>query len=85
MPDVSFTEKAFAEYMEWQSDKATLRRINELIKDILRTPFEGKGKPEPLRHDLAGLWSRRINETDRLVYEPGQDRITIIQCKGHYE
>ncbi len=85
MPDIVFTEKAFEEYMEWQKDKPTIRRINELIKDILRTPFEGKGKPEPLKHELSGCWSRRINEEDRLIYEPGKDQVTIIQCKGHYE
>lgn len=59
---------AWADYCEWQKDKAALKRINALIKDTLRTPFDGIGKPEPLRYDLSGLWSRRINDSDRLTY-----------------
>lgn len=64
MPNMVFTEKAFEEYMEWQSDKDTMKRINKLLKDISRTPFSGIGKPEPLKHGDSGKWSRRINDTD---------------------
>ena len=73
------------DYCEWQKDKATLKRINALIKDTLRDPFTGIGKPEPLKHDLAGLWSRRINGADRLVYAVKDETIVILACKGHYD
>lgn len=76
---------AWEDYCEWQSDKATLKRINTLIKAALRDPFDGIGKPEPLKHDLSGLWSRRINDTDRLTYKVQDDMIVILACKGHYE
>lgn len=76
---------AWDEYCEWQrTDKAILKRINELIKDARRDPFSGIGKPEPLKHDLSGLWSRRINETDRLTYSVENDILVIVSCKGHY-
>lgn len=76
---------AWDEYCEWQrTDKTTLKRINELIKDVRRDPFDGIGKPEPLRHDLSGLWSRRINETDRLTYFIENDILVVVSCKGHY-
>lgn len=76
---------AWMDYCEWQKDKATLKRINALIKDTLRDPFTGIGKPEPLKHDLAGLWSRRINGADRLVYAVKDETIVILACKGHYD
>lgn len=77
---------AWDEYCQWQrTDKATLKRINELIKDARRDPFSGTGKPEPLKHDLSGLWSRRINGTDRLTYCVENDILVIVSCKGHYE
>lgn len=77
---------AWDEYCEWQrTDKAILKRINELIKDARRDPFSGIGKPEPLKHDLSGLWSRRINETDRLTYSVENDILVIVSCKGHYD
>lgn len=85
MPKLIFDVKAWEDYLDWQKDKATLRRINDLIKDIMRTPFSGKGKPEPLKHGEPGIWSRRINEKDRLVYRSEEDKITILQCKGHYD
>lgn len=86
MSKLTFTEKAFEEYLYWQGqDKKTLRRINALLKEISRTPFEGSAKPEPLRGDLSGLWSRRIDEVNRLVYRVENDRIEIYQCKGHYD
>jgi toxin YoeB len=76
---------AWTEYVGWQSDKAGLRRINALIKEIQRHPFEGIGKPEPLRGDLSGYWSRRIDDKNRLVYHVENDEITIAQCGGHYD
>ncbi len=85
MPELRFDEKAWEDYLEAQRDKAKIRRINELIKEILRTPFEGKGKPEPLRYGDANRWSRRINEEDRLVYRISKEAVIILQCKGHYE
>lgn len=77
---------AWEDYCKWQqTDKITLKRINALIKDAQRDPFSGIGKPEPLKHDLSGLWSRRINEADRLTYYLNGDILVIIGCKGHYE
>jgi toxin YoeB len=70
----------------WQdNDKKTLHRINRLLKDIERNPFEEIGKPEPLKHQLQGYWSRRIDETNRLVYRLENARIEIIQCRTHYD
>ena len=66
-------------------DKKTLRKINALLKDIQRSSFQGEGKPEPLKGELTGKWSRRINEKDRLVYEVNNDIIVVLQCKGHYD
>jgi toxin YoeB len=77
---------AWKEYCEWQRmDKSVVKRINLLIKDIRRHPFEGIGKPEPLRENLSGFWSRRINEEHRIVYAVENDIVVIIACKGHYE
>lgn len=71
--------------MYWQSqDKKTLKRINQLLQDIERNGHSGIGKPEPLRGDLSGFWSRRIDDEHRIVYRISEDRIEIIQCKGHY-
>ncbi len=82
---VQWYSDAWDEYCEWQqTDKAILKRINELIKDARRDPFSGIGKPEPLKHDLSGLWSRRINKTDRLTYYLENDFLVIVGCKGHY-
>ena len=76
---------AWEDYLYWQlQDKKTLKKINELLKEIQRTPFSGKGEPEKLRGDLNGKWSRRINFKDRLVYEISDETIIVIQCKGHY-
>lgn len=78
-------DRAWDDYLYWQSqDKKTLKRLNLLIKDILRSPFEGLGKPEPLKDNLSGLWSRRIDETNRIVYFEKQGIIYIISCRGHY-
>lgn len=85
MSNITFSEDAWDEYLYWQSqDKRTLKKINELLKEIQRTPFAGKGEPEKLRGDLSGKWSRRINQKDRLLYEISNDTIVITQCKGHY-
>ena len=79
-------DAAWEEYLYWQSqDKKTLTRINLLIKDIERNPYEGIGKPEPLKDNLSGFWSRRIDEVNRLVYRLHGDQIQIAQCKGHYD
>ena len=85
MSKIIFTERAFEEYLYWQSqDKRTLKRINTLLKDIARSPFEGIGKPEGLRGNHTGYWSRRIDDTHRLVYRVQPDLIEVYQCKGHY-
>ena len=77
---------AWDESCAWQrTDRATLKRINELIKDARRTPFEGIGKPEPLKYGLSGAWSRRINDKDRLTYYLKDDVLVIISCKNHYD
>ena len=82
---LTFSEHAWEEYLYWQrSDKKVLRRINLLIKEIQRTPFEGIGKPEPLKHGLAGYWSRRINDEHRLVYKITVDSVLIAQLRYHY-
>ena len=84
--DIKGDGDAWEDYCQWQqSDKATAKRINALIKDARRDPFNGIGKPEPLKHDLTGLWSRRINETDRLTYKLVNDVLVILACKGHYD
>ena len=79
-------DRAWEDYLFWQSqDKKTLKRINSLIKDIQRSTFEGVGKPEPLKGNLSGLWSRRIDETNRIVYFEEDGIIYIVSCRGHYE
>ncbi len=80
-----FSTLAWENYLYWQqTDKATLKRINKLIKDIQRSPFEGIGKPEPLKHNLSGYWSRRITQEHRLVYKVVNDDLLIAQCRYHY-
>lgn len=80
-----WTDEAWNDYVYWQSqDRKTLKRINKLIADVRRSPFEGIGKPEALRENLAGFWSRRIDETNRLVYAVQDSAITIISCRYHY-
>jgi len=84
--NVVFTQQAWSEYLVWQTeDKKTLKRINSLIQDIQRNGHEGIGKPEPLKFEFTGYWSRRINERDRLVYTMDNKTIYIIQCKYHYK
>ena len=83
--DLSWDIEAWEDYLYWQKiDKNTLKRINELIKECLRTPFEGKGKPELLKANLSGDWSRRITDEHRLVYRVYENRIHILQCRLHY-
>ncbi|MFV0341468.1 MAG: Txe/YoeB family addiction module toxin [Anaerocolumna sp.] len=78
-------DEAWDDYVYWQTqDKKTLKKINSLIKEITRTPFEGTGKPEPLKHQLQGFWSRRIDQENRLVYRVNDDSIEILSCKLHY-
>lgn len=82
---ISWTELSWKSYLYWQtSDKKILKRINDLIKDIKRNPFHGIGKPEALKFDLAGKWSRRINDEHRLVYEIKNSELIIYQCRYHY-
>ncbi|KQR78830.1 addiction module protein [Burkholderia sp. Leaf177] len=83
--NIMWTAEAWEDYIYWQGqDKKTLKRINQLVKDAQRTPFEGVGKPEPLKANLTGFWSRRIDETNRLVYELADAQINIISCRYHY-
>ncbi len=83
---LSFKQQAWEDYLYWQMrDKKTLKKINRLIKDILRDPIHGIGKPEPLKGDLSGLWSRRIDDSNRLVYRVTDDTIEIVQCRTHYD
>ena len=78
-------EEAWEEYLAWQgADRKTLKRINQLLQGIDRNGHSCLGKPEPLKHDLAGWWSVRINDADRLVFRIAGDRLEILSCKGHY-
>ena len=80
-----FSEHAWNDYLYWQkTDKKILKRINAVVKDIQRSPFEGIGKPETLKHALSGYWSRRINDEHRLVYRISDDSILIAQLRYHY-
>jgi toxin YoeB len=84
--NLTFTNDSWQEYLYWQkTDKKILKRINILIKDTIRDPFEGLGKPEPLKYELAGCYSRRINSEHRLVYEVRENSIVIISCRYHYD
>ena len=81
-----FADNAWEDYLHWQqTDKAMLRRINLLIRDIQREPFTGLGKPEPLKFNFAGYWSRRIDDEHRVVYKVTDDEIIIAQLRGHYD
>lgn len=83
---ISFVDESWEDYLYWQSvDKKMLKRINLLIKDITRTPFDGIGKPEPLKHQYGGLWSRRINSEHRVIYRVLDDEIWIVKCRYHYD
>ncbi|MCF8128575.1 MAG: Txe/YoeB family addiction module toxin [Deltaproteobacteria bacterium] len=82
---LSWAEQAWEDYLYWQkTDKKILRRINRMIMEIKRNPFQGAGSPEALRYHWTGYWSRRINKEHRLVYKPKEDEIWIAQCRYHY-
>ena len=81
-----WTAAAWEDYLYWQTqDRKTLKRINALIQDALRNPFEGIGKPEALRENLAGFWSRRIDDQHRLIYSVEDDDLAIVACRYHYD
>ena len=78
-------DDAWEDYLYWQTqDRKILKRVNLLIKDIRRSPFDGSGKPEPLKHNLSGWWSRRIDEANRIVYYEREGIIYLVSCRGHY-
>ncbi|GIB82114.1 hypothetical protein VCSRO19_3533 [Vibrio cholerae] len=82
---LSWTDESWDDYLYGQTqDKKTLKRINKIINDVKRSPFEGIGKPEPLKENLSGFWSRRIDDTNRLVYAVDDNAITVISCRYHY-
>jgi len=84
--NIVFSKSAFEDYINWpKDDKKIFNKINDLIKEISRTPFSGKGKPEPLKNELSGFWSRRINKEHRLVYKVENENLYIVTCKYHYE
>lgn len=83
---LAWTDEAWNDYVYWQGqDRKTLKRINQLIKETQRDPFEGIGKPEPLKESLSGFWSRRIDDSNRLVYAVDDGHLTIIACRYHYQ
>jgi len=83
---IIFSKNSWEDYVSWQKkDKKTMKKINLLIKDIQRTPFDGIGNPEPLKYDLSGFWSRRIDREHRLVYQVIDQEILIYSCKYHYD
>ena len=86
MMRITFSKNAWEDYTSWQSeDKKMMKKINDLIKDIQRTPYVGMGIPEALKYDLAGLWSRRIDREHRLVYQSNENEILIYSCRYHYD
>lgn len=86
MRNIEFVPKAFDEYRNWiEKDKKVALRIGDLIRDTLRSPFDGIGKPEPLRYQFKGYWSRRINQEHRLIYKVTDDSIIIFSCFSHYQ
>lgn len=81
-----FVDESWEDYFYWQNtDKKKLRKINELLKDIARNPFDGTGKPEPLKHKYSGFWSRRIDDEHRLIYKYEDNEIQIAKCRFHYD
>ena len=81
-----WADRAWEDYLYWQEqDRKTLRRINKIIRDIDRNPFDGIGKPEPLKHERQGYWSRRIDDTNRIIYRVVNEQIEIAQCRAHYD
>ena len=82
---IVFLDQAWEDYLYWQNtDKSMLKKINALVKEIDRSPFDGSGKSEPLKHNMAGWWSRRINLEHRLVYKIDKEAIVVLQCRYHY-
>ncbi len=82
---LAWTDEAWGDYVYWQGqDRKAIKRVNKLISDAKRSPFDGIGKPEPLKENLSGFWSRRIDETNRLVYAVTDEHLTIISCRYHY-
>ncbi len=85
MNNLSFMSEAWQDYLYWQTqDKRTLKRINQLLQDIIRNGYDGIGKPEPLKHDFQGFWSRRIDDSNRIVYRIEDEQIIISQCGSYY-
>lgn len=85
MSNISFSENGWEDYLYWQTqDKKTLKKINQLLQDISRNGYTGIGKPEALKENLSGYWSRRIDECNRIVYRINSDTIEIVSCRGHY-
>lgn len=81
-----FVDESWEDYLYWQKrDKRKIKRINALLKDIAPTPFDGIGKPEPLKHKYSGFWSRRIDDEHRLIYQVKEDEILIAKCRFHYD
>lgn len=86
MRNIEFVPKAFEEYQKWiETDRKIALRIGDLIRDMLRNPFTGIGKPEPLKHQFAGSWSRRIDDEHRLIYQVTETSIVIFSCQFHYK
>lgn len=86
MGKISFSEEGWDDYVYWQlQDKKTVKRINQLLQDILRNGYDGIGKPEPLRENLSGFWSRRIDGTNRIVYRLTEEGVEIVSCRNHYD
>ncbi|MCL2421184.1 MAG: Txe/YoeB family addiction module toxin [Defluviitaleaceae bacterium] len=84
--ELAFKDSGWEDYLYWQKqNKKILKKINTLLKDIDRSPFSGEGKPEPLKHNKQGYWSRRIDGTNRVVYKVTDEQIIVVQCKGHYD
>lgn len=82
---ISFMPEAWEDYLYWQAqDKKTLKKVNQLLQDITRSSFTGIGKPEPLKHDKSGYWSRRIDSENRITYKVTDDAIIIVSCRTHY-
>lgn len=85
MRTLKFTDEGWDSYVYWQTqDRKTLKRINDLVRDVQRDPFAGIGKPEPLKHGLSGCWSRRIDESNRFVYMVNDVELIVISCRYHY-
>jgi len=82
---ISFSKRGWDDFLYWQqTDKKLFRRLTKLIRDTERSPFSGIGKPEPLRGNLAGFWSRRLDDSNRIVYRVSDEKLEIVQCRGHY-